>query len=173
MVKYLQIRSSKESRESRKTGLMLYARTYRNCIRPNDRSNSCVHRNVSREGYITCLDKPIRCPGNNVPFQRIFKNGENVKLAKRNEFELQSFYRCAYLKASVSRRWHFCLLIRQKPAHPVGSLGSLGILQIGTSSSTRATQTSFGKQSSQYLVELKFDSIGLVTSASVSDVSWV
>lgn len=95
MVKYLQIRSSKESRESRKTGLMLYARTYRNCIRPNDRSNSCVHRNVSREGYITCLDKPIRCPGNNVPFQRIFKNGENVKLAKRNEFELQSFYRCA------------------------------------------------------------------------------
>lgn len=81
--------------------------------------------------------------------------------------------RNANLKASVSRRWHFCLLIRQKPAHPVGSLESLGILQIGTSSSTRATQTSFGKQSSQYLVELRLDSIGLVTSASVSDINRV
>lgn len=59
--------------------------------------------------------------------------------------------------------------MRQKPAHPVGSLGSRGILQVGASSSTRATQTSSGRQSSQYLVELRLD--GLVASVSASDAS--
>lgn len=42
----------------------------------------------------------------------------------------------------------------QKPAHPVGSLWSRGLLHIGTSSSTRATHTSPSRQSSQYLVAL-------------------
>lgn len=58
------------------------------------------------------------------------------------------------LKASTSRRWHFCLLTTQKPAHPVGSSRSRGLLHIGTSSSTRATHTSPSRQSSQYLVVL-------------------
>lgn len=45
----------------------------------------------------------------------------------------------------------------QKPAHPVGSSRSWGLLHIGTSSPTRATHTSSpSKQSSQYLVALAF-----------------
>lgn len=44
------------------------------------------------------------------------------------------------------------MLMRQRPAHPVGSFGSGPVLQIGTSSVIRATQTSPETQSSQYLV---------------------
>lgn len=69
------------------------------------------------------------------------------------------------LKASTSRRWHFWTLMAQKPAHPVGSSGSRGLLHIGTSSSTRATHTSLSKQSSQYLVALTF---WLASSVSAS-----
>lgn len=55
----------------------------------------------------------------------------------------------------------------QKPAHPVGSSRSRGLLHRGTCSSTRATHTSLSKQSSQYLVALAF---WLVASVSASPV---
>lgn len=72
-----------------------------------------------------------------------------------------------YLKASTSRRWHFCLLTAQKPPHPVGSSESRRFLHIGTSSSTRARHTSPSKQSSQYRVALAFW-LAFLTSVSAS-----
>lgn len=56
----------------------------------------------------------------------------------------------------------------QKPAHPVGSSGSRGLLQVGTSSSTRATHTSwFSRQSSQYRVALMLEFVVVETEVSV------
>jgi len=74
------------------------------------------------------------------------------------------------LKASTSRRWHFCLLKTQKPAHPVGSLGSRGRLHIGTCSPKIATHTSSSKQSSQYLVALTFWLVVSVSAPSLNGV---
>lgn len=113
------------------------------------------------------LDAPIK-----IETWRILKEyvcRSTQRKTRTNNAIKQMLERFTYLNASTSRRWHFCLLMRQKPAHPVGSLGSRGILQVGASSSTRATQTSSGRQSSQYLVELRLD--GLVASVSASDVS--
>lgn len=91
-----------------------------------------------------------------------------LRVIRVNDFKWKHTSTTTNLKASTSRRWHFCLLMMQKPAHPVGSSRSRGPRHIGTCSSTRATHTSLSRQSSQYLVALVV--FRLVASASASPV---
>jgi len=55
----------------------------------------------------------------------------------------------SHLNASTSSLWHSSVLIRQWPPQPVGSVGSWGCLQVGTSSALSATHTSPDTHSSQ------------------------
>lgn len=77
-----------------------------------------------------------------------------------------------HLNASTSSLWHSSVLMRQWPPQPVGSVGSWGCLQVGTSSPLSATHTSPDTHSSQWRYEGRDRSAPTITENVKILVLW-